>query len=126
MVKSVCCRLPTNCPVRSLTVATTCTSFTSVRNCAHAPAQKAATAPAITKLARHRYIGVPLSFYPHFAIDEVLLLPNRHQFLQPVDPLKRRVERRSAVRRRDNHRYAGFTHQHAAQAMDHRDAFHGV
>ena len=35
---------------------------------------------------------VPFALHPHFAIGEMFLLPDRHKFLQPVDPLESGVE----------------------------------
>src|SRR5688572_5668511 len=63
-----------------------------------------------------------LSFNPYFPILEELLLPDRDNLLQPVDRILARVERRSAVRRRDDDRDTRLANVHMTEAVNNRDA----
>src|SRR5690242_1374810 len=108
------------------TVATMWTRLTLTRMTGCSWASANAGARARRRLAHRRRIAVPLSFHPHFAIDEVLLLPDGNQFLEPVDSVERGFESRPSVRGGDNDRNTGLTDQHAAEPVHHGDARDGV
>src|SRR5580658_3125610 len=106
-----------------------CTRRTSTlksESWATATAAENAAAARHASLTGHRYIAVPLSFHPHLAIHEVFFLPDGNQLLEPVDSIKRRVERRLSMRRRRNHRHADLAHQHPPQPVYHSHATHRV
>src|SRR6185437_7945739 len=58
---------------------------------------------------------------PHFAALEVLLLPDRHDFLQPIDREAAGLEGLRAMRRRDRDRYRGLADIDQADAMAYGD-----
>src|SRR5688572_11643524 len=62
-----------------------------------------------------------LSLNPYFPILEELLLPDRDNLLQPVDRILARVERRAAVRRRDDDRDTRLANVHMAEPVNDRD-----
>src|SRR5690242_6824100 len=119
---------PTSWPELFLAVATIRTRLTLTRMtgdcCAGTPDTSAAD--AARRLAHNRRIAVPLSFHPHFAVDEVFFLPDGHQLLETVNTFQRRVEGCLAMWGRDNHCHAGFADEHAAEPMHHGDAGHRV
>ena len=105
-VKSSLFRLPISRPAASFTVTSKRTSRTSTLKVLLRRPGTGATRPAAKRKQRELSAQngfVPLPLDPHLAVGEVLLLPNRNQPLQPVDPLQRGLECRLAVRRRDDH-----------------------
>src|SRR5258708_38553024 len=58
---------------------------------------------------------------PHFAALEVFLLPDRHDFLQPIDREAAGLEGFCAMRRRDRDRYRGLADIDQADAMAYGD-----
>src|SRR5580704_6272607 len=94
-----------------------------VASCANTIAQ--ARAAVRLSSASARRIDIPLSFDPDLTIREVLLLPDRNQPLQAVDPFKRRIECRTPVRSRGDDHHARFADLHCAQAVHHGDAADG-
>src|SRR3954451_7604697 len=52
------------------------------------------------------------------AVGPVLFLPDRHQFLEPVDGVAARLERLRPVRTADRHGHADLAHVHVPQAVD--------
>src|ERR1022692_349550 len=97
---------PTNSPAGFLTVASTRTRFTLTRICA--PKAAASASAALTALSQGS-IAVPLSFHPDLAVREVLLFPDGHHTLQPVDPL-----------------HAGLPDQYAPEPVHEGDPVDGV
>src|SRR5213083_1669220 len=63
---------------------------------------------------------------PFLAADVELLLPERDRLFQRVDRLAARVERSSAVRRRDGNDDTRLSDLHTADAVMDRDARQGV
>ena len=55
------------------------------------------------------------------SVRGVLLLPDRHQFLERVDGVAAGVERLAAVRATHRHRHAHLADRQPAEAVDHRD-----
>src|ERR1022692_2159273 len=114
---------PTNSPAGFLTVASTRTRFTLTRICA--PKAAASASAALTALSQGS-IAVPLSFHPDLAVREVLLFPDGHHTLQPVDPLQRGFEGRLTMRRHHDHRHAGLPDQYAPEPVHEGDPVDGV
>src|SRR5581483_4669580 len=55
------------------------------------------------------------------AVGPILFLPDRHQFLEPVNRVPARLERLAAVRTTYRHRDTHFADIEMAQPMDHYD-----
>src|SRR5712691_3734155 len=62
-----------------------------------------------------------LASYPHLAALEVFLLPDRHDFLDPIDSKPACLERLSAMRRRDRDRYRRLADIDEPDSMLNRD-----
>src|SRR3954451_875459 len=58
---------------------------------------------------------------PQLAAFVEFFLPDRHGFLQLINGVVARLERRMSVARRDGNRHTGFADIHPAEAMDHGD-----
>src|SRR5580704_1101195 len=65
-----------------------------------------------------------LTTYPNLTALEVLLLPDRHYFLEPVDSEPACFERLGAMGRRNCNRHRGLADIHKTDPMRNRDAYY--
>ena len=78
---------------------------------------------AVPSRVKHPAIASVVLTFPGWthsvaAVGPVLFLPDRHEFLEPVDGVAARLERLGAVRTADGHGDADLADVEAAEAMD--------